>query len=81
MSIFVVRQQGRLSHSLLTPQARRITFISMITFNLSSSELYNKVANISKVIASKNNLPALNDILFQVSPDKVQLTVLIPKVR
>ena len=29
MSIFVVRQQGRLSHSLLTPQARRITFISM----------------------------------------------------
>ncbi len=46
----------------------------MITFNLSSSELYNKVANISKVIASKNNLPALNDILFQVSPDKVQLT-------
>ncbi|MBR5597652.1 MAG: DNA polymerase III subunit beta [Lachnospiraceae bacterium] len=46
----------------------------MIKLILSSSELCNKVANISKVIANKNSLPALNDILFQVSENKVQLT-------
>ena len=46
----------------------------MITFNLSSSEFYNKVSNIAKVISNKNSLPVLDDILFQVSDNEIKMT-------
>lgn len=46
----------------------------MITFTVSNKTLSDALAMVSKVVAAKNVLPILNDIIFKVEKDKLWLT-------
>ena len=43
-------------------------------FNVSSSKLFSQLQAVSRVIASKNSLPILDDVLFDLVGNELKLT-------
>lgn len=46
----------------------------MLTFIVSSSELYEKLQQLNKVVPSKSTLPILGNFLFEIVGNKLKLT-------